>query len=86
MSSTILYRDEYVSVDARVEVPDITEGKEMDPVPAINTIDDQPLPPLEYSAEAIPQGGIVIPKVGFLPASYVCSAHFVQIFPMSLSH
>jgi len=55
-------RDEYVSVDGKVEVPDITEGKEVDPVPAINTIDDQPLPPLDYSVEAIPQGGIVIPK------------------------
>ena len=61
-----MYRDEYVSVDGKVEVPDITEGKEVDPVPAINTIDDQPLPPLDYSVEAIPQGGIVIPKVELL--------------------
>ena len=69
-----------MSVDGRVEVPDITEGKEMDPVPAINTIDDQLLPPLEYSAEAIPQGGIVIPKVGLSPALNVFFSSFCTGF------
>ena len=34
----IFCRDEYVSVAGHVEIEDITSGKEMNPIPAINII------------------------------------------------
>ena len=59
-------RDVHVSVDA-VKVEDVTNGRELSKISAINTVDDDLPPPIDYLTELSPQGDAHIPRdTGFL--------------------
>merc|ERR1719427_865178 len=54
-------RDEFVPLQSNIDVPDITQGKELNPIPAVNTIDFSE-PEIDYITEYAPLGNVVVPN------------------------